>query len=140
MLLIAGLPFPGSATLGQPEQRIGRVASALHLEKIETKVAQHYSVSLLSSSDLVVKEYVHPTTKIVFGVTWRGTRMPDLLPLLGFDPATMKAKAAYRSPHRSYFETDTLVFESEGTVGRYAGRAVRLDLLPEGVDKKDIRP
>lgn len=128
------------ATLGKPQEQIAKVGAGLHLEKSETQSAHGYSVRILSSSDLTVKEYVNPTTKVVFGVTWRGTRMPDLKLLLGFDPATLRQKGAYQPLHHSTIETPTLQLEMGGHVGLYLGRAIRRDLVPAGVDAAEVKP
>jgi len=142
LLAILGffLPPAAEATLGKSQEQIAKVAAGLHLEKSETQSAHGYSVRILSSSDLTVKEYVNPTTKMVFGVTWHGTRMPDLKLLLGFDPATLRQKGAYQPLHHSTIETPTLQLEMGGHVGLYLGRAIRRDLVPAGVDASEVKP
>jgi hypothetical protein len=128
------------ATLGKPEDQIAKVASGLKLQKAETQSSHGYRVSVLSSPDLTVKEYVNPKTKLVFGVTWRGTRMPDLELLLGFDPATLKGKGAYQPLHYSTIKTPTVTLEMGGRMGLYAGRVIRTDLLPAGVKPTEVAP
>ncbi len=134
------VPIDAAATLGKPQQQIAKVATGLHLEKVETRSNDGYSVETLSSRELTVKEYINPKTNLVFGVTWRGTRMPDLQLLLGFDPATLNKKGTYRPLHHSVIETPTLLLEMEGRVGLYAGRAIRLDLLPSGIERSEVKP
>jgi Protein of unknown function (DUF2844) len=128
------------ATLGTREDQIAKVASGLNLKKVETQSSHGYSVNILSSNDLTVKEYVNPKTKLVFGVTWHGTRMPDLQLLLGFDPATLKGKGAYQPLHYSIIKTPTVTLEMGGRMGLYAGRAIRTDLLPAGAKPSEVAP
>ena len=128
------------ATLGKPEAQIAKVASGLNLKKVETQTSQGYRLDVLSSHDLTVKEYVNPKTKLVFGVAWNGTRMPDLRLLLGFDPATLKGKGAYQPLHYSIVKTPTVLLEMGGRMGLYAGRVIRTDLLPAGVKPSEVAP
>ncbi|HXW55011.1 MAG TPA: DUF2844 domain-containing protein [Candidatus Cybelea sp.] len=139
-LAVACLVVSTAATLGKPEGEIAKVASGLKLKKVETQSSHGYSVAILSSHDLTVKEYINPKTKLVFGVTWNGTRMPDPQLLLGFDPATLQGKAAYRPLHHSIVKTSTVLLEMGGRMGLYAGRAIRTDLLPAGVKPLEVAP
>src|SRR5271169_4528614 len=72
---------PAWAALGQPEDSVA--ADQLQLRgEIRSFAAQGFVVHEISSPGLVVREYVAPSG-LVFGVSWRGTAMPDLGQLLG---------------------------------------------------------
>ena len=129
------------AQLGQGEGQIIQDESKLGLRRTKTEeVAQRYLYHVLSSPGLVVKEYVDPKTRVVFAVSWRGTQMPDLLVLLGFDPAKLKSPSAGHSLHQSRIQTSTLLYESGGHMGFYLGRAIRTDLLPRDVAQTEVVP
>jgi len=129
-----------AATLGKSEGEIAKISAALHMEQVETKTERGYSVTTLSSRGLVVKEFVDPVTKLVFGISWRGTLTPNLRILLGFELSELKPKQAYRSLHYSHFETPNLMLDMGGRMGFSQGRAIRLDLLPSGVPRSEVMP
>jgi hypothetical protein len=128
------------AQLGQPVQDSARQFESLHLPKSETHAASGYSYNLLSSDDLVVKQYVNSGTDTVFGVTWKGKRMPSLQSLLGFDPYKISGPGVTRSLHTARIQTESLSVEIVALKGPYAGRAVRTDLLPQGVSASVVTP
>jgi hypothetical protein len=140
LALLLCLSGAGRATLGEREEQIANDRVALHLEKTETKSLDRYQYQILSSNDLEVKEYINPTTNVIFGVTWRGRQMPDLLVLLGFDPSVIKGPNVYRSLRYSRIETPTIILEMQGRPGLYFGRAVRLDALPSNVSPSEVVP
>jgi hypothetical protein len=128
------------AQLGQSVQRPDRQLELLHLQKSETRTGEGYRYTLLSSDDLVVKQFVNPATNSVFGTTWKGRRMPDLMALLGFDPYTISGPGVTRSLHATRIQTDMLSIEIVALMGRFQGRAVRADLLPQGVPASVVTP
>jgi hypothetical protein len=130
----------GRAQLGKPAQGSDRQLALLHLQKTETRTGEGYRYTLLSSDDMVVKQFVNPATNSVFGTTWKGRRMPDLMALLGFDPYTISGPGVTRSLHATRIQTDTLSIEIIALMGRYQGRAVRADLLPQGVQASVVMP
>jgi len=128
------------AQLGQSVQRPDRQLQLQRLQKSETRTADKYRYMQLSSDDLVVKQFVNPTTNSVFGVTWKGRRMPSLMSLLGFDPYTISGPGVTRSLHATHIQTDMLSVEIIAVMGRYQGRAVRADLVPQGVSASVVTP
>jgi hypothetical protein len=132
-------PWPAEGTLGKREEQIKQDGVALRLEKIQKLSVHRYRFILLSSNNLLIKEYVNLKTKTVFGVTWRGSRMPDLLVLLGFDPATMQGQTVYRSLRYTRIETPTVLLEMGGRLGSYYG-PIRIDVLPPGVSRSEVVP
>jgi len=127
------------AQLGQSEESTVRQWHSLNLQKAETHSARRFHYKQLSSDNLVVKQYVNPNTKTVFGVTWQGTSMPNLLDLLGFDPQKVIGPSV-RSLHYMSIRTDSLRIEMITIMGHYTGSAVRTDLLPKGVPASEVTP
>ena len=94
----------------------------------------------------VVREYVSPAGK-VFGVTWRGSFLPDFQQILGgyygaFAKAAQDAKTA--QPRRSHNEPLSVVqpdfvMHSVGRTREYAGHAYVPGIIPPGVDAQEIR-
>jgi len=87
----------------------------------------------------IVREYVSPSGQ-VFAVTWHGPFVPNLRQLLGvhFDVAA-------NSPHRQSggrghlaVTEVNLVFESNGRMRSFHGRAYLSNAIPAGVDINDI--
>lgn len=141
-LLAALLCWPDAAqaTLGKAEEEVEQDRVALHLEKTKTEIIRGYRRTTLSAKDLGVKEYIDPATKAVFGVAWSGSRMPDVMLLLGFDPAAIHGKGVFRSLRYTRIQTDSVLVELFGRMGAYYGRAVRFDLLPPGVSASEVVP
>jgi hypothetical protein len=87
-----------------------------------------------------VREFVSPDGK-VFGVAWQGPRTPDLQALLGSyfgewrDAITSQQ---HQSLHRSIIETSSLVVEIGGPMGFVAGRAWTPELVPAGVNARNV--
>lgn len=141
LLILFCFPSRANARLGGAEGQIEQDRIALHFtQKAQTQTQALYRYNVFSSPDLVVKEYVNPKNKLVFGVSWRGSRMPDLRVLLGFDPATLKGSGGIRSLHYRRVQTQTLLVEIESHTGFYVGHAIRTDLLPSGVSPSEVAP
>jgi len=138
LLLILLWARAACATLGHSETEIGQDEKALKLEKSESGSGHGYKFVRLSSADFSVKEYVNPRTGLIFGVSWTGNRPPNLLFLLGFDPATLNGPGVHRSLRFDNIETSTLILQFGGAGGSYGGRAVRKDLLPPGVPASEV--
>jgi hypothetical protein len=137
-LLITAFAAPLAATLGKPRGDVAQVQKTLGMaESVET-AGQGYRFVTLSSPDLKIKEFVNPATGIVFGVSWRGARPPDVKLLLGVDPSNIQGPGVYRSLRVVHIETSTLFLEYGGFGKSYAGRGVRLDLLPAGVAASEV--
>jgi hypothetical protein len=129
---------PAFATLGGSAGRIELDRMALHLGTIQTKAVHGYRYEVLASKDLRVTEYINPTTNIVFGVAWRGSRMPKFSVLLGSLPA--EAISARTSLHTLVIHGHSLILEAIVSAGSNIGRAVRTDLMPTGVAPSEVMP
>ncbi len=138
--LLLCFPDVAVATLGKAEEQIEQDRVAMHLATTRTELIHGYRCTTLFSRDLGLKEYTNPATKVVFGVAWSGSRMPDLLELLGFDPQKIQGKAIYRSLRYTRIQTDSVLVEMGGRMGAYGGRAIRIDLMPRGVQTSEVVP
>jgi len=112
--------------------------------QISTTPAPQYTVQELTTSDLVVREYVS-SEGTVFAVSWSGRRPPKLATLLGtyfeeYEAASADA-ASKRSPMRGvmHVETPHLVVDSGGHMGAIWGKAYVPALFPPGVTKEAIQ-
>jgi hypothetical protein len=130
--------LPAAATLGGSAGKLELDRTALHLAAPQVKTVPGYRYEVFPSKDLQVTQFINPATNLVFGVSWRGSRAPDLLVLLGFDPS--KIPGAHITLHYSFVKTPTLIVETGGRMGWYLGRAVRTDLMPAGVKQSQVLP
>jgi|SRR6185295_6887594 len=130
------------ATLGEAASSVetDRVALAGQMNIIP---AQLYAIQEITTSELVVTEYVSRDT--VFAVAWRGRRPPNLVSLLGsyFQEYQEAAAAAAASGPRmrgmTHIQGARVVVETGGHPGDIRGRAYIPSLLPSGVTKEMIQ-
>ena len=92
----------------------------------------------------LVMEYATPAG-LVFALSWRGPVLPDLSALLGsyfntFKSQADKARRAGRRGSPMTVEHDGLVVSSKGRMRNFFGYAYAPDLIPAGVDIKDVLP
>jgi len=95
-------------------------------------------------SGTTVVEYASPAGR-VFAVSWRGPVLPDLSVLLGtyfntFKLETDKARLAGRRGSPVKIERDGLIVSSNGRMRDFFGYAYAPDLIPAGLDIKDVLP
>jgi hypothetical protein len=106
--------------------------------------ASNYTVRTTTlASGTVVNEYVS-SAGTVFGISWRGPRMPDLSTLLGtYFPQYQQgllAQRAARGGRGPVSVQDTgLVVRSGGHMGAFTGSAYLPPSLPAGVSASDIQ-
>lgn len=89
-----------------------------------------------------VVEYVS-AAGVVFAVSWRGPVLPDLSALLGgyfktFKFETDQARMKGRRGSPVSIERDGLVVKSNGRMRNFFGYAYAPDLIPVGVNIKDV--
>ena len=141
--LLAIIDLPSTwAVLGEPASSVetDRLALAGELKMIP---AQLYTVQVITSSDLAVREYVSGET--VFAVAWRGKRPPNLVSLLGtyfHQYQEASAAAASTGPGRrggARIQASHVVVETGGHAGDVRGRAYIPSLLPPGVTTEMIQ-
>jgi hypothetical protein len=90
----------------------------------------------------IVREYATPAG-LVFAVSWRGPVLPDLSALLGgyfntFKLETEQSRLRGRRGSPLSIERDGLVVRSSGRMRDFVGHAYAPDLVPAGVDIKDV--
>ncbi|MDR3608601.1 MAG: DUF2844 domain-containing protein [Oligoflexia bacterium] len=102
-----------------------------------------YTVSILDSGAVTVREYISTATGKVFAVTWEGLTRPDLAKLLGshYQEYQSEAKKSRSLGRRraSVVQTDGLVVESSGHMRSQRGRAYLPGEIPPGVDIGEIK-
>ena len=141
LIMIIDLPSTW-AVLGEPVSAVetDRVALAGQLSLIP---AQLYTIQEITTSELVVREYVSRDT--VFAVAWKGRRPPNLVSLLGsyFQEYQEAAAAATTNGPRmrgmTRIQGSRVVVEAGGHPGDIRGRAYIPSLLPSGVTKEMIQ-
>jgi Protein of unknown function (DUF2844) len=104
--------------------------------------AQLYTIQEITTSELVVREYVSRET--VFAVAWRGKRPPNLVSFLGayFQEYQEVAAAASNGPRlrgMTRIQGSRVVVEAGGHPGDIRGKAYIPSLLPSGVTKEMIQ-
>ncbi|KGA93835.1 hypothetical protein LptCag_1545 [Leptospirillum ferriphilum] len=82
-----------------------------------------------------IEEFAAPSGR-VFGISWRLFSPPDFLRLLGVDPASVGKIGL----HATMIHTPRYIIEIHGAPGFYTGKAVRIDLVPPGVDPAAVAP
>ncbi|WP_293603127.1 DUF2844 domain-containing protein [Polaromonas sp. UBA4122] len=90
----------------------------------------------------IVREYATPAGQ-VFAVAWRGPVLPDLSALLGdyfntFKAETDQARMTGRRGSPVNIERNGLVVRSNGRMRNFFGHAYAPDLIPAGVNIKDV--
>src|SRR5665647_917035 len=90
----------------------------------------------------IVREYATPAGQ-VFAVAWRGPVLPDLSALLGgyfntFKAETDQARMTGRRGSPVNIERNGLVVRSNGRMRNFFGHAYAPDLVPTGVNIKDV--
>ena len=141
LIMIIDLPSTW-AVLGEPVSSVetDRVALAGQLSLIP---AQLYTIQEITTSELVMREYVSGDT--VFAVAWRGRRPPNLVSLLGsyfqeYQEAAVAASAnGPRMRGMTRIQGSHVVVETGGHPGDIRGRAYIPSLLPSGVTKEMIQ-
>jgi hypothetical protein len=104
--------------------------------------AQLYTIQEITTSELVVREYVSRDT--VFAVAWRGKRPPNLVSFLGayFQEYQEVATAASNGPRlrgMTRIQGSHVVVETGGHPGDIRGKAYIPSLIPSGVTKEMIQ-
>ncbi|MGB8770654.1 MAG: DUF2844 domain-containing protein [Candidatus Korobacteraceae bacterium] len=140
--LVLVLPLPAMAVLGDTAGSVltdqVRMKGTLHSQDAHTYIVHE----ITTPTGSVVREFVPPAGGAVFGVAWEGQFPPDLQQLLG--PYYGQAKQAVaQEQHRGrvpvVIETPGLVMYQTGHMRSYHGQAYIPQLLPQGVQSKDIR-
>jgi len=145
LLLITSLfCLPAMAALGGDLNSVQDDATHMKATvKIQQK--QAYAIHQITTQNkaTTVREFVSPDGR-VFGVAWQGLFMPDLNQLFGtylqqYSAAAAEEHAKTPGRHPLMIRQPGLVVETSGRIRAYYGRAYAPDLLPQGVDPKEVR-
>jgi hypothetical protein len=142
---LGGAPMttPSGASLNRSDA-VANVATSSASGAAATTSSVAYTVrSTTLSNGTVVNEYV-TTAGVVFGVAWKGPRIPNLPNLLGSyfpqyvdELKTARAQGGATGP--ANIVTSGLVVHSGGHMGSFAGQAYLPQALPVGVNSTDIQ-
>ena len=137
-LLLQSLCLPAFAALGADVSTVS--ADGLKMKgMVHVSVTSAYSVHEIETpSGTLVREYVSAAGK-VFGVAWRGPRMPDLEQTLGVY-FKQYSEAPRTADHKHFALTAPgLVMQSSARMHAYSGRAYVPELMPQNVSATDIK-
>jgi hypothetical protein len=113
------------ASVATNEQNLGAVRQVQQLG-----VAERHDLTL--PSGVVVHEYVS-AGGVVYAITWRGPRMPNLRELLGPYFAELATRAPQAGHNRLSYTGKDLEIRSAGHRHSFGGRAWIPSLVPPGV-------
>jgi hypothetical protein len=136
-ILLLACPIFAQAELG------GNLASITQEEKIfgssltSSPQANYIIYTQSISPDLVIKQYMSNSGNI-FGVSWRGSTLPNYEVLLG-NYYSNYLSAHQRNPRSVFLRDANLVLESGGMMGGYIGRAYLPKQLPVGMTPTSIQ-
>lgn len=144
LLLIVSLScLPALAALGGDLNSVQDDATQMKATvKVQHKPA--YAIHQIADKNkTVVREYVSPDGR-VFGVAWQGPFLPSMAQILGsylqqYHDAVEKEHAKGPGRRPLMINEPGLVVGTSGHMGAYYGRAYVPDLLPQGVDPKEVR-
>jgi len=153
-VLLLGLVLAASA--GEATATLGQAPSTLPASSTSTPAvgARMLAATPTARSSLytlhevqlengtTVREYATPAGQ-VFAVAWRGPVLPDLSALLGgyfntFKAETDQARMTGRRGSPVNIERNGLVVRSNGRMRNFFGHAYAPDLVPTGVNIKDV--
>ena len=136
-ILLLSFPIFAKAELGS------NLASITQEQKtfgstLTTSPQSTYTIYIQNiSPDLVIKEYVSNSGNI-FGVSWKGSTLPDFQVLLG-NYYSNYLSALQQNPRSVFLQNDNLVLESGGMMGGYIGRAYLPKQVPVGIAPASIQ-
>jgi hypothetical protein len=135
---------PMTAPQGATSTAAQAVAHAATASGASATTAVNYTVqSTTLASGTVIDEYLS-AQGVVFGIAWKGPRMPDLTSLLGsYFPQYKQGLEAQRAARGGRGPVNVqdagLVVESGGHMGAFEGHAYLPQSLPAGVAASDIQ-
>lgn len=146
MMAIAAALAAASLPLAPAHAALGEDLASVESDRVQVRASVRavphsgFTVHELSAANQgVVREYVSPAGK-VFAVSWHGPAMPNLRQVLGTQFDVLARARQHQAGTRGHLAVTagTLVFESNGRMRSFHGRAYLSDQLPEGVRSDDI--
>jgi hypothetical protein len=138
--ILAAAALPVGATLGGSAESVVTDQSKFHAKRAVVE-RREYTVHEITGDDgTVIREYVTPAGK-VFGVSWTGPTIPDLVQLLGTYNAEFQTAIRAKRGRRSgaAIHNPDLVVESSGHMRGFRGRAYLNSMLPSGVSEEVVQ-
>lgn len=151
-VLLVGLVLAAGA--GEGVAALGKAPSMLPASASAAPAARLLAATPITPSSLytlhevqletgtTVREFATPAG-LVFAISWRGPVLPDLSALLGdyfnaFKRETEQARMTGRRGSPVNMESDGLVVRSNGRMRNFFGHAYAPNLVPAGVNIKDV--
>ncbi|KMZ12737.1 hypothetical protein BHUM_03287 [Candidatus Burkholderia humilis] len=141
--VLGGSPMstPDGAT--SEAQSVARAATASGASGASAAVSNYTVRSTTLASGTVINEYLD-AQGVVFGIAWRGSRVPDLsAPLGSYFPQYQQGVKAQRAARGGRgpvsVQSSGLVVQSGGHMGAFNGNAYLPQSLPAGVSASDIQ-
>jgi hypothetical protein len=143
--VLGGQPMsaPEGASEAKAVVRAATTAAASGASGAAAASSTYTGQSTTLASGTIVNEYMD-AQGTVFGIAWRGPRVPDLATLLGsYFPQyqqSLRAQRAARGGRGPVSVQDSgLVVQSSGHMGAFAGNAYLPQSLPAGVSASQIQ-
>lgn len=155
-LVLAGAAGPASAALGKtlpvnpanpvsvaaPSSALSPSAKLLATSPQQAGQVSYTVFETLLDGGTTVREYA-ASAGPVFAISWSGPVLPELGTLLGdyfstFKLETGRSRAQGRRGSPFVMDRDGLVVRSSGRMGSFSGYAYAPDLVPAGVNIKDV--
>jgi hypothetical protein len=143
MTIFLFLSASAHAGLGEKVSVIAKDQNRLHLQKHEEQSFAHFTVHQISTPAMTIKEYAN-AEGLVFALTWKGHRAPDLNALLGpyQQECVTAAQTTPRHPglHRfGVLRSKNVIIERVSRLRSARGRAMVPALIPAGVNLNEIQ-
>ena len=145
-LLVSAVATSANAALGQSPSRLAGGSLPLNARALALVPAAKSALFAVQETQLengtTVREYARPSG-VVFAVAWQGPVLPDLDVLLGsyfntFKLETDQARLDGRRGAPVDMARDGLVLRSNGRMRNFFGHAYVIELIPAGVNIKDV--
>jgi hypothetical protein len=142
-LLVCALlwPRPAGAVLGEPAASVRADQATMAGSSMTSTTRANYSVEQIGTPwGTVVNEYLSPDG-LVFAISWRGPRPPDLSQMLGsyFSDYQAALNQSHQMRRQLRVKSATVVVETGGHMRDLWGRAYVPSLIPSGVTTEEIR-
>jgi len=142
LVVLLSVVVPASAELGGDTASVYRDMERMH-GTVQLRNTQQYTIFEINGpTGTTVREFVGPDG-IVFGIAWEGRFIPEMDQVLGtyFDQYSAAVKAVtgrYFGRRHLDMRLPNLVFESNGHMGWYYGRAYIPESVPKETKLEDI--
>lgn len=139
-ILFCLFSLPAWAVLGQTQASIKADQVRLHGRMTLRQHTGYRVARVVAPNGIVLREYVSPAG-LVFGLTWRGPRPPDMAALLGAYFQTYRQAAMKLRRHRGpwVLRIGDLIISMSGHMRAFHGSAWLQPLLPAGMTAAEGR-